>query len=42
MARSMARRLALKRESTPWVHLGDEYNGIFGKLNVHFDVDLYV
>lgn len=28
--------------STPWIHLGDDYNTYFGKLNVHFDMDLYV
>jgi hypothetical protein len=32
---------AEREESTPWVHLGDRYNKIFGKLNVHFDLDLY-
>jgi hypothetical protein len=29
-------------ESTPWVHLGKDYYQIFGRLNVEFDLDLYV
>ncbi|PWS29292.1 hypothetical protein DHW03_05605 [Pedobacter yonginense] len=28
-------------DSTPWVHLGDDYNEVFGENNVHFDLDLY-
>ncbi|PTS93109.1 hypothetical protein DBR11_25910 [Pedobacter sp. HMWF019] len=29
-------------ESTPWVHLNSRYNELVRKLNVEFDVDLYV
>jgi hypothetical protein len=32
---------AESEESTPWIHLGDRYNKVFGKLNVHFDLDIY-
>jgi hypothetical protein len=28
-------------DNMPWIHLGDEYNSLFGKWNVHFDFDIY-